>query len=208
MLDLIPMNEKPNIAILILAAGTSSRMGNRIKQLLPLGDTTLLGNAIEKAEASMADDYYIILGAHIESIKATMKLDDSKVIHNPNWQNGLGSSIAIGINHLVSNHKAHDAVLIMLADQPLIDTDYLNAMMVMCQNNKASIVTTAYKNRSGVPAIFAAKHFSELKKLNKDFGAKDIINQYKDANFVMNPDGKEVDIDTWDEYQKLHQSET
>lgn len=207
MLDLIPMNEKSNIAILILAAGTSSRMGNRIKQLLPWGDTTLLGNAIEKAEASMADDYYIILGAHIESIKVAMKLNNSKVIHNPDWQNGLGSSIAIGVHHLTLTHKTYDAVLIMLADQPLIDTDYLNAIVAMCQNNKASIVTTAYKNRSGVPAIFAAQHFSELKKLNKGFGAKDIINQYKDATLVINPDGKEVDIDTWDEYQKLHQSE-
>ncbi len=206
MLDLAPMNKDPNIAILILAAGTSSRMENRIKQLLPWGNTTLLRNAIEKAEASIADDYFVILGAHIESIKVAMKLDASKVIYNPNWQNGLGSSIAIGVHHLISTHKMYDAVLIMLADQPLIDTDYLNTMITMRQDNKASIVTTAYKNRSGVPALFGAEYFSELKKLNKGFGAKDIINQYKDAILVMNPDGKEIDIDTWDEYQKLLRS--
>lgn len=195
--------DKPNIAILILAAGESSRMGEHTKQILPWQDTTLLGNAVDQANASIAENTYVILGAKEEVIKTEVNLESSTIIQNTNWEKGLGSSIAAGINFVASKEIGHDAMLIMLADQPLIDTNYLNKMMGNWIGNPSKIITTQYKDRSGVPAIFGKKFFVELQGLHKDFGAKDIIANHSEDVLALNPDGKEIDIDSWEAYEEL-----
>ena len=66
---------------------------------------------------------------------------------------------------------------------------------------RATITATGYENGLGVPAMFDKCHFPELLKLNKDYGARNIIN---DSNIkIINPEGKEMDIDTWQDYQEL-----
>lgn len=197
------MSEKPKIAILILAAGESSRMGDKVKQVLPWKNTTLLGNAFEQAKASIADSTYVVIGAHPEIVKANIELEASETIENSDWKNGLGSSIAAGIKHFSEKSLGYSAVLIMLADQPYMDTNYLNKMIGNSKGNPRKIITTQYEYQSGVPAIFGKEHFSELQNLNKDFGAKDIIASYNDAILALNPEGKEVDIDSWETYQEL-----
>jgi molybdenum cofactor cytidylyltransferase len=191
------------IAILILAAGESSRMVDHVKQTLPWKSTTLLGHAFDQAKVSIAESTYVVTGAYEEIIKAEVSLEASETIKNANWKNGLGSSIASGITHFLEKSLSYDAVLIMLADQPLIDTNYLNKMMGNWKGNSSKIITTQYNGRSGVPAIFGKEHFQELQKLNKDFGAKDIIASHKDVILALNAEGKEIDIDRWETYQKL-----
>lgn len=197
------MDQKSNIAILILAAGESSRMGDRVKQLLPWKKSTLLQNTIQQANASEAAETYIVLGANQNEIQNALNLKSTNIIQNKNWKSGMGTSIVAGINHFDLHHKKYDAIVIMLADQPFIDAAYLNEMIVLWKNNTTSIVTTKYKNKAGVPAIFGASYHSILENLNKDFGAKEVIHQQKDAILVINPKGKEIDIDTWQEYQEL-----
>lgn len=197
------MEAKQSIAILILGAGNSSRMEERVKQVLPWKNTTLLGNAVNQATATMANKTYVVLGAFEEVIKAEVQLDAVVTIQNANWQSGLGSSIASGIAHFSAKSLLYDAVLIMLADQPLIDSNYLNKMIGNWIGNPSKIITTQYESGSGVPAIFGNEHFRELGILNKDFGAKDIIATHKDAILALNPEGKEIDVDSWETYQDL-----
>ena len=202
------MDRKPQLAILILAAGESSRMGERIKQILPWKNYNLLGNALTQAKTTMADATYVVLGAYEEIIKAEVSFEPNSIIQNPNWKNGLGSSIAAGMDYFLSKELAYDAVLIMLADQPLMDTNYLNKMLGNWKANSSKIITTQYNGRSGVPAIFGNEYFIELQKLNKDFGAKDIIATNESAILALNPEGKEIDIDSWDTYQELCNKES
>lgn len=197
------MDKKLNIAVLILAAGESSRMGERIKQVLPWKDSTLLGNALNQAKGTIADTTYVVLGAYEEIIKAEVDFEPNAVIQNPNWENGMGSSIAAGIEHFSSKGLSYDAVLIMLADQPGMDSNYLNKMIGNWRGNPSKIITTQYESSSGVPAIFGKDHFSDLQKLTKDFGAKEIIAANENAIIALNPEGKEVDIDSWETYQEL-----
>ncbi len=197
------MDEQPKIAILILAAGESSRMGDKVKQILPWNNYNLLGNTVNQAKASIANDTYVVLGAYEEIIKAEVHFDDNSIIQNTNWKNGLGSSIAAGMNYFESKGLTFEAVLILLADQPLIDTNYLNKMMGNWKGNPLKIITTQYESHSGVPAIFGKEYFSELQKLNKDFGAKDIIASQEKAILAIHPEGKEIDIDSWETYQEL-----
>lgn len=197
------MEEQPNIAILILAAGESSRMGDKVKQVLPWKESNLLGNAVSQAKASMAHMTYTVLGAYEEIIKAEVPFESNSIIQNSNWKDGLGSSIATGIDYFISKALGYDAVLVMLADQPFIDTNYLNKMIGNWKGNRSKIITTQYESQSGVPAIFGKEYFQELQKLNKDFGAKDIIANHESSILALNPEGKEIDIDSWETYQEL-----
>ncbi|GAB5473519.1 MAG: molybdenum cofactor cytidylyltransferase [Maribacter sp.] len=196
-------NGKPSIPILILAAGESKRMGERVKQLLPWKNTTLLENALAQARASQVEEVFVVLGANDEFIKKQTQLPDDICIYNENWSNGMGSSIVAGLKHLLSLPVEYDGMLVMLADQPLIDAAYIDQVIDTWGKARATITATGYENGLGVPAMFDKCHFTELLKLTKDYGARHIIN---DSNIkIINPQGKEMDIDTWQDYQNMIQ---
>lgn len=196
------MRISTDIAILILAAGESTRMGQP-KQLLPWKDGTLLDNAIKTAKASRAKDIFVILGANSKEIRATILEEKIVVLDNPNWKNGLGSSISKGIEHLIESDKTYDGVLIMLCDQPFISSSYLNQIIRSFKENEGKIIATDYNNRAGVPAIFNISHFKELKQLNDDYGAKKILEQYREDLILIDPKGNELDLDTPEDYRTL-----
>lgn len=200
------MKQKDNIAILVMAAGTSSRMQG-IKQLLPWEESTLLENALKNANASKAQTVLTVLGAYKKEILNSISLGKQDYVYNPNWKSGLGSSIACGTRHLVDSDKKYTGILVFLADQPLIDYRYLNTLITQFLESPYSIVATDYGNRVGVPAIFAAAHFTALMQLGSDFGAKEIIKTHGNEVLKISADGKELDIDTQEEYERMKKSE-
>ena len=199
------MPNKLNIAILIMAAGTSSRM-KAIKQLLPWGDSTFLGNAINNAKKSKATKVLTVLGAYDQEIKKVTDFLGTESILNPNWKMGLGNSIAYGTKHLLEQDADYDGILVMLADQPLLDIQYFNGLIDNFSNSKHSIVATKYNNRVGVPAIFGKVHFKALLELNSDYGAREIIKTHLNDVMGISADGKELDIDTLEEYERVKKS--
>lgn len=197
------MHKKSNkIAAVLLAAGGSVRMQST-KQSLPWGNTTLLGNAIRSARESLATEIFVVLGANADKIKEQHSDSVIQWIKNEDWKKGMGTSITSAIKHILNNPNSFDAILIMLCDQPLIDSAYLNQIIDTFKNSDKGIIATAYKHRSGVPALFDKKYFSELEKLNKDYGAKDLIFKYSDDVLTIDPKGKELDLDTMEDYNKL-----
>lgn len=190
------------IANLVLAAGSSSRM-QRTKQVLPWRNTTLLGNALQQAENTALLDVYLVLGANAEEIKSKIDLKKENIFLNLDWKKGLGSSIACGITELEKLPEEYNAVLITLADQPLIDSAYLTKMVSLFSTSISTIVATNYGDRVGVPAIFDATYFSELKELGQDYGAKEVLIKYAEEIVMVEPNGKEIDIDTKEDYSNL-----
>jgi molybdenum cofactor cytidylyltransferase len=186
-----------NIAILILAAGSSSRMGVA-KQLLPVGKSTLLGITIENALQSKASKTYCVLGANAESIKVTISKYDIESIFNSNYKSGLSSSIVSGIEYI--SKRNYDAVLIALGDQPLISSQYFNMMMEAYKSNKEKIVASKYNSTFGVPTIIPKPYFNELLQLKGDKGAKDWLNSGKQTIIPLESTNL-MDIDTKKEYQ-------
>jgi molybdenum cofactor cytidylyltransferase len=196
--------QKPNIAILILAAGDSSRMGTP-KQLLKWKNTTLIGHAIETANKSNAFKIYVILGANYNLVASKINHYQVEVLVNESWEKGLGSSIAFGVNHLLKSDSNFDAVLIMLADQPLIDSTYLNNILDKFEKGMSQINATSYKGgKQGVPVLFDAIYFKELSQLNDDKGAKTILQKHFEKVLAINADNRVLDIDTLEDYERLY----
>lgn len=189
-----------NMGILILAAGAASRMGE-IKQLLPFGNTTLLGTSILTA-ISCSTDVYVVLGANSDVIKEQIK-EKVTLIDNENWEMGMGTSIACGVQHLMHSEVHYDTCLIMLADQPFIDVDHVSNIIKVHNENNKGITATTYKNRVGVPVIFDSNYFEELSQLSGDNGAKEILDLHINDLQSIDSKGKTLDIDTKEEYQNI-----
>ena len=187
------MNQKKNnIAIIILAAGSSSRLG-RPKQLLELNGKTLLQKSIETA-LNVSINVTVVLGANENLVRPTISGFPINIILNENWISGMSGSIQTGMSALKNNE--FQAVLIMLCDQPFINASILKGMIEVFEKNKFPIVASEYEKKVGVPAIFDASFFQKLKMLKGQKGAKKLImNNLDKTKSFMFENGK-IDIDT------------
>ena len=199
------MKKLENIAVLIMAAGQSSRMKG-IKQLLPWNGTTLLQHTLNTILDIKKNKVFMVLGANSDLIEAELKLVKQPValIKNEKWQKGLGSSIACGIDFILEQEHTIDGILICLADQPLLTDVYYKKLLQIFRTNEVAIVATKYPNKSGVPAVFSTKIAQELIHLNEDYGARRIMSKYKDNMIVLDAGEQIIDIDTPETYEHLY----
>ncbi|MGC6431562.1 MAG: nucleotidyltransferase family protein [Jejuia sp.] len=196
------MSSTSNIAIAILAAGASSRMGSP-KQVLKWGNTSLLEHAITNSKKSNAKEVIVVLGANNDTISSQITTDDVSVVINKEWEKGLGRSIASAVLYVLDSNKV-EGLLIVLADQPFVTSTYLNEMILTFNLNTGKIIATAYdSDRFGVPALFDKSYFEELSRLVGDEGAKAILKKYNHQVVVLSPDFQNWDIDTKEDYKRL-----
>ena len=189
-----------SVALVLLAAGASTRMG-RPKQLLPYHGRTLLRHAAETAVASGCVPIVLVTGAlHDELVDEVGDLP-IQAVHNPAWQTGMASSIRTGLAAVAAARPA--AVLIMLSDQPLVTPELLRKLVALQQQTQAPIVAAAYGDTLGVPAVFGQTLLPELLKLQGQSGANKLINSLGPAvGRVPFPAGL-LDVDTPEQYAAL-----
>lgn len=192
------------IATIILAAGSASRMG-KIKQLLPIPaeGITFLENAWQASIKSGATYTVCVLGAYSAEILDYGLPEGCYSITNPEWNSGMGSSIAKGIHYIIDNWKDIEGVVITLADQPNVTPYYINTLIATHKNNKNYIVATAYEKSIGVPALFPKAYFKNLLKLEAKEGAKKLLQVLKEKVIPIKPDFNNIDVDTPDDYENF-----
>jgi molybdenum cofactor cytidylyltransferase len=193
----------PSIAIIILAAGESNRM--RIpKQLLPFKGKNMLQHAIDEAVASKADPVFVVLGANAERIKRVLRTSRAQWLMNPDWLEGISSSIHAGVKALPATVGS---AIISLCDQPYASVQTFNDLIEAHQTKGKSIVACEYEGTAGTPALFSRKYFDQLLMLRGDRGAKKIILE-NDKDVARIPfDKGAIDIDTARDYQQFLKSE-
>jgi molybdenum cofactor cytidylyltransferase len=179
------------IYAIILAAGQSSRFGSP-KQLADWQDNSLLQHTINMTQPLFDKNIIVILGAHSERIQAKLDQSDISIAINNDWQLGLSSSIRAGINTLPANTEA---VMILLCDQPLL--------IELWQQHPSAIVASEYQQSSGVPAIFPAAFFSQLKSLQGDQGAKKLLMSMQQQVLTIHVPEASIDIDTQHDFNHL-----
>lgn len=183
------------VAILVLAAGKSSRMKS-IKQLEKVNEKTLLDITLEKAKQLKTKNIYCVLGANADKIQKEITSKNTNFIINKNFEKGLSSSIVSGLYHFKKNNLNFDGVFILLADQPAIETSYLQDIINLFHKNGTKIIASNYDGFFGVPALFPATYFSSLLEINGDKGAKEFLE--KNQKNIVTPTLKTnlIDIDT------------
>jgi len=188
------------VSILILAAGNSSRLGQP-KQLIKFEGKTLIERITETA-LMVSNDILIVLGGNTELIIPKLERfnDSISTIFNPNWQEGMGTSIRIGVEKLA---EKSDLILILLADQPFISKILLQNMLQIFTRSQNPIVSCQYNQQLGVPMLFDKSIFPELIKLSGNKGAKSFLHLYKNNISTIDfPEGI-IDIDTPEDIENM-----
>lgn len=192
------MDGMGSTGIVILAAGESRRLGQP-KQLLPYQGSSLIRRITGIAVQVVHKSVVVVLGAHASNIR--QQLDDIPVHirYNPDWANGIASSIREGLMSLVEISPATEAAIFCVCDQPHISRGLFSSMISVREKTHKSIVACAYNNALGTPVLFSQEHFSEILKLKNNEGARIIIQNHPRAvESVSFPLGS-IDIDTlWD----------
>lgn len=182
------------IAIVILAAGKSLRMGFA-KQIIRINNEPLLKITLDKIE-SISEDTYCVLGANKDLILEEIHFNNTVVIDNLNYEKGLSSSISICIEFFEKKNLNYDGVLFVLGDQPAIETEYFLSIIKTFNEHKTKIIATNYDGKAGVPALFPKSFFKELKIIKGDKGAREILKNKPKSIIFESFKTNLVDIDT------------
>lgn len=188
-----------DIYAIILAAGNASRFTG-IKQLAVWGGSSLIRHALELAHSVFDNRVIVVLGANKDKIRRVLAPTSAKIAVNPDWQKGVSTSIRTGIEVLPSSALA---AMIMLADQPLIETDDLRRIIDLWQEKSSSTVASRYQNTVGAPALFPSSMFARLSKLSGDQGAKQVLTSLGDQLLTVDLAVASVDIDTQEDFEYL-----
>ena len=192
------------IPIILLAAGSSSRMGQP-KQLLPWGGQTLIEHQIQTLMQT-GESIIVVLGAYADLILPVIQKYPVIVAVNSDWKSGMASSVACGIKEMEQLESTADAVVITLVDQPLIPFTHFEAMLnAFAGGHQQIIASTSAEGWLGVPALFDKCYFSELQNLQGEKGAKTLIQQYPNKIKALECNEIINDIDTLESYQELYQ---
>ena len=191
-------------AVIILAAGSSSRLG-KPKQLLYYQNKTFIKHAVKTVLQTVCEPVIVVTGFLHEELVREIESEPVITVRNSDWQRGISSSIKTGISALSQSKSAEQigAVLILLCDQPLITPQHLNELINQFYLHKRSIMATAYADVKGVPAIFDKQFFRALQTLPEGNGAQWLFKEYQDQLTVVPFADASIDVDTHEDYARL-----
>lgn len=182
----------PTTAIILLAAGNSSRLG-RPKQLVRYRGSVLLRHTAQTALDAALGPVTVVLGAAEEQCRKSLDGMPVHIVSNPRWSEGMGTSISAGMQKI--SESEHQAVIIMLCDQPAITPEMLRLLVEHQRNTGESIVISRHGEVFSPPVLFVTEHFSELRLLRGHQGAKSLFQHRSDVAFVPCAEAA-FDIDT------------
>jgi len=189
------------ISAILLAAGESNRMGQP-KQLMPFGQITIVERTIDNLLNSAVSETIVVLGYKDEEIRKTIAGKPIKIAMNPDYQQGMSTSIIAGLKQV---DKRARAVLIALGDQPFVNSQTITSLVEAFIANNRGILIPVYQGRRGNPVIFAIEYKGELLNLKGDVGGREIIKLHPDdvLEVAVDCEGVLLDIDTMENYTPI-----
>ena len=190
------------IFAVVLAAGQSTRFGGR-KLTHILDGKPLIRHALEAAQSAFAGNVVLVTGHDSESVVASSNGLADVVVFNPDFASGQGSSLAVGSRACCDDA---DAIIVMLADQPLVDADALRRVVSAWNGDDQEIVVSDYGEATGPPALFGKASFKKLGELTGDVGAKDIVRSGHFNVVKVDIGSRGMDVDTLQDLRAADQA--
>jgi len=191
--------------ILLLAAGQAQRFGSA-KQLADFHGQPMLRHLARMALQTGAP-VITVLGAEAESAAGALAGLPLAMVRHAGWPQGMGSSLAAGMHALSDQHPHASCVVIMLADQPLVDTAALNRMLSLHLAHPSAILAAQHGDVGGPPALFPRDYFARLAACQGHQGARGLLASL--SEHVIRLEGVNTqDVDTVEDLQQARQAWT
>ncbi len=184
-----------SIAAVILAAGGSRRLG-RPKQLEPWGDTNLLGHVVARTNEFPVEEVWVVVGHESDRILAEVELGEAGVVENPEWEEGIASSIRVGLDALTRLSRC-DQALIVIGDQPAVPVQVVDELLASHARADRPVSVPKYRYTSGNPVLVDRLLWPRLMSLEGDEGAGRLWQAHPEwVNEVWFSDLAPRDVDT------------
>jgi molybdenum cofactor cytidylyltransferase len=198
------------IAAIVLAAGSSSRMGGgRHKLLLPLGEQPVIRHVLDTIQQSQARPIIVVIGHQADNVRAALTYSsvdsDISLIENPAYLQGMSTSIHVGLRALMRDEQTIRGALIMLGDQPLMTARVIDMLIEAHAATGKRIIAPLYAGQRGNPVLFDADLFPELLTVSGDEGGRSILQHHREeiAPIEVGDATTSFDVDTWEAYQQV-----
>ncbi len=191
-------------AVVVLAAGASRRLG-RPKQLLDWHGKPLIAHAVATALAARSGPVVVVIGHEAPAMRAALADLDVRIVENPDWAQGMSTSLRAGLAAVEREWPLTGAVVLMTADQPLVEPRTIRALAEAVVAG-APLAACDYGTEIGVPAAFARPLFSELLRLEGDRGARKLLLRHAAEVAKVPCPEAHADVDTEADYGNLLRS--
>ena len=184
------------VAAIILAAGRSTRMGGPNKLLAEIGGRPLVRIAAEEALASRASPVIVVTGHQREKVEAALQGLKAEHVHNPDFAEGLSTSLKAGLGAVPSDI---DGAIVCLGDMPQVRAPLIDRLVAAFDPERgALVVVPSIDGKRGNPVVWSRRFFHELATLEGDVGARHLIARYPEAvvEVPVTDQAALVDVDT------------
>ena len=169
----VPLGRK--VAALVLAAGSSRRMGGANKLLQPVGGIAMLRRAVNAALASRCTSVLVVTGADSDAVRACLAGLDVQFVHNPGHETGMASSLRCGLAALPADA---DAAVVVLGDMPRIEGGHVDRLLAAFDPQQPKIVAPVRDDRRGNPILWPREFFAEMMAVAGDVGAREVLQRH------------------------------
>jgi molybdenum cofactor cytidylyltransferase len=186
----------PRIAALVLAAGSSRRMGRDNKLLQPIAGRAIVARVVDAVLGSAVTSVIVVLGHEADRVRAALGPRPVTFVENPTYTEGLATSLKAGLEAVA---PGIDGVLICLGDMPAVGSAEIDTLIAAFNPTEGrAICVPTYDGKRGNPVLWAAKFIPEMKTVAGDVGAKHLIGEHEDElrEVPMPGPGILLDIDT------------
>jgi len=188
-------------AVILLAAGSSSRLGTP-KQLLKWKGQSLLSRQIDLAQ-SLNNQIMVVLGANSKLMVPVVEQTIARWTFNEHWAMGMSTSLKCGLKQAVQCFPQIKGVLVLLVDQPLITLHHLNRLLSKVAAPDQTVVATGYSQHAGVPAYLPQALFPAVQEISGDQGARNLFKQVAGQLILVPCPQAAIDIDTEEDWQRF-----
>lgn len=191
-----PQARAPRIAIIVLAAGQSRRMGKDNKLVADVNGTAMVRHTLENIAGVVPDEPIVVTGHEADMVTAALAGLDLKIVHNPKFAAGLSTSLVTGLGAL---DDEVDGALVCLADMPRVSREDIKKLIAAFDpiENRAICVPT-FRGKRGNPVLWGREFFDPMSRVSGDVGARHLIGAHDDkvVEVEVDSDGVILDVDT------------
>lgn len=186
--------------IVLLAAGESRRFGT-IKQLAQI-DGEPMCRHVARQLLSLGVPLLVVTGAGANAVEAALAGLPLEIVRHHGWAQGLGSSIACGVHHVIEHHHAVSGAMVCLADQPWVASDHYRRLLTRHREAPQQLLATRHANVTGPPALFPRDCLADLAAWQGHQGAHALLER-EAARLEPFAVAEHPDVDTPDDLARM-----